>query len=195
MTTVATSTSYDQLIKHSKETSLMGTTTSLLHWDREVNMPPKGIEYRSDQIALGARMYHEMLTDPHVNDLLDACESDSELMADPISEQQSMFAKCDTSTIEQRSCLRPLSKKRPRCRARPNTFGLVLARTMILHRSNHGLKKLSISCNERPNVMAGPKAENRGMPLPRIMNRAAPRHPLVKCSHPCESSCKRCWMN
>jgi len=86
MTTVATSTAYDQLIKHSKESTLMGTTTGLLHWDREVNMPPKGIGYRSEQIALGARMYHEMLTAPKVSDLLDACESDSELMADPISD-------------------------------------------------------------------------------------------------------------
>ena len=78
MTTVATSTAYDQLIKHSKESTLMGTTTGLLHWDREVNMPPKGIGYRSEQIALGARMYHEMLTAPQVSDLLDACESDSD---------------------------------------------------------------------------------------------------------------------
>ena len=86
MTTIATSKEYDQLLQQAKDTTLLGTTIGFLHWDQEVMMPKKGIEYRADQIALASRMYHEMCIDPKIGDWLSACEEDGELSGDPTSE-------------------------------------------------------------------------------------------------------------
>ena len=83
--TTATASAYDQLIKHSKDVTALGTTIAILHWDQEVKMPPKGIEYRADQIAVASRLFHEMKTSSQGNDLLQACEEDSNLMANPLS--------------------------------------------------------------------------------------------------------------
>ena len=85
MSTVATETAYDQLIKRTKEANALGATISLLHWDQEVMMPKKGIEFRAGQISLTSRMHHELSTDDEIGDLLEACESDNELMSDATS--------------------------------------------------------------------------------------------------------------
>ncbi len=45
-------------------------------------MPSRGLAYRSDQIALMARMHHDQVTSPQVGELLEACEADGELMAE-----------------------------------------------------------------------------------------------------------------
>ncbi|MAI66911.1 MAG: carboxypeptidase M32 [Phycisphaerae bacterium] len=86
MTTLSTSIQYDQLIKSTKEANALGTTISLLHWDQEVMMPKKGIAFRSDQISLTSRLHHEMVTDIKINDLLNACEEDNDLVGDASSE-------------------------------------------------------------------------------------------------------------
>ncbi len=85
MTTIATSKEYDQLIKHMKDTTLFGSSVGLLGWDQEVMMPKKGIDYRSDQIALMARMHHEMATDQIIGDWLSACEEDDDVVGEPTS--------------------------------------------------------------------------------------------------------------
>ena len=85
MTTIATSTEYDQLLKLSRDTSLFRSSIGLLHWDQEVMMPMKSVAYRADQIALTSKMYHEMVTDPRIGDWLSACETDSELLGDHTS--------------------------------------------------------------------------------------------------------------
>jgi carboxypeptidase Taq len=82
----AISAAYAELCSRARESQLLGGASSLLHWDQEVLMPPGGLEYRSRQIALLARMHHEMTTDPKVGDLLGECEADAELMADPHSD-------------------------------------------------------------------------------------------------------------
>ncbi|MBC8201773.1 MAG: carboxypeptidase M32 [Planctomycetes bacterium] len=85
MPATATSTQYDQLLQSAKDATLFGSSLGILHWDQEVMMPKKGLAYRADQIALMARMYHKMVTDPNIEDQLCACEEDSELMHDPTS--------------------------------------------------------------------------------------------------------------
>ncbi len=85
MTITTLSTAYDRLIKNTKETTLFGSTIGLIGWDQEVMMPKKGIEYRSDQIAMMARMYHEMSTDEKIGDWLSACEEDADLVGDQAS--------------------------------------------------------------------------------------------------------------
>jgi carboxypeptidase Taq len=86
MTTIATSTAYDQLLKASKDATALGASVSLLGWDREVMMPQKGNEYRADQLAVTSRLYHELCTDPKIGELLDACESDDDLVGNQASE-------------------------------------------------------------------------------------------------------------
>ena len=85
MTTIATSTEYDQLIKHTKDAALLGSTLGLLGWDQEVMMPKKGIDFRSNQMSVMARMYHEMTTDQKVGDWLSACEEDRDVIGEPTS--------------------------------------------------------------------------------------------------------------
>lgn len=76
---------YSELIKHARETHLLGATGALLSWDQEVMMPSGGVKYRADQMALIARLHHERETDPRLGDLIAACEGDKSLSGDPIS--------------------------------------------------------------------------------------------------------------
>lgn len=81
----AVSSSYDELIRLVLEASLLESTASLLGWDQETMMPSAGVAHRARQLSQLARLHHESITNPRVGELLEACESDSELMADPRS--------------------------------------------------------------------------------------------------------------
>jgi carboxypeptidase Taq len=76
--------SYQQLLVELKETALLSSTGSLLHWDERTLMPPKGAEHRANQVALIARLAHERFTSPRVGDLLAEVEA-SDLVRDPLS--------------------------------------------------------------------------------------------------------------
>ncbi|MEE4298032.1 MAG: carboxypeptidase M32 [Pseudomonadales bacterium] len=87
MTTAATSTAYDELMKLTREASLLGSTAALVGWDQETMMPKGGIAHRSRQLAQLARLQHEMATNPKIGELLSACEEDADLMGDALSPQ------------------------------------------------------------------------------------------------------------
>ncbi|MCB9838384.1 MAG: carboxypeptidase M32 [Phycisphaeraceae bacterium] len=80
--TTATLTAYDELKSLLRESATLGSVGSLLNWDQETQMPPKGGAFRGEQASLIARLAHERLTDPRVGELLGACEADPELNAD-----------------------------------------------------------------------------------------------------------------
>jgi carboxypeptidase Taq len=84
-TTIAASTAYDELISLVKEAELLGSSASLLGWDQETMMPPRGLEHRARQLAQLARLSHEMSTDPRIGELTAACEADPALTGDPLS--------------------------------------------------------------------------------------------------------------
>ncbi len=84
-TATATSAAYTDLTTQMRESALLGASINLLHWDQEVMMPPRGIEFRGDQIALCARLLHEMSTDERIGEWLGECEGDADLVGDPIS--------------------------------------------------------------------------------------------------------------
>ncbi|HWR82285.1 MAG TPA: carboxypeptidase M32 [Candidatus Deferrimicrobium sp.] len=65
---------YDELVKRCKEISLLGSCGSVLHWDQQTYMPPNGNPHRAEQMALLARMTHEMFTDPKIGALLSELE-------------------------------------------------------------------------------------------------------------------------
>ena len=65
---------YTDLIATNKEIALLASTASVLHWDEETHMPPKGAEHRGNQASLIARMTHEQFTSPRIGELIAAVE-------------------------------------------------------------------------------------------------------------------------
>src|SRR5437764_3930662 len=73
---------YDDLIRRSKEQTLLVSCSSLLGWDEQTYMPRGGAEHRGNQMALLAGLHHEKATDPRIGALLDAVDG-SDLLGDP----------------------------------------------------------------------------------------------------------------
>src|SRR5437762_5099877 len=65
---------YDDLIRRVKEARLLESCASVLAWDERTYMPHEGSAHRAEQMALLARVGHEMLTAPALGDLLAAVE-------------------------------------------------------------------------------------------------------------------------
>jgi carboxypeptidase Taq len=84
-TSIKSTTTYDQLLDHIKQASLLGSTGSILGWDQETLMPPGGLNHRTRQLAQIAKLTHQMKTDARIGDWLDACEDDASLTSDPLS--------------------------------------------------------------------------------------------------------------
>jgi carboxypeptidase Taq len=75
---------YADLIRHVKDYNLLGSCGSVLAWDERTYMPRQGAALRAEQMALLARLTHEMLTAPAVGDLLGAVQGTA-LVRDPES--------------------------------------------------------------------------------------------------------------
>ena len=65
---------YDELLGILKDIDMMDQVRSLLGWDQEVLMPPKGAELRGEQIAWISRESHKKKTSPRIGELLDELE-------------------------------------------------------------------------------------------------------------------------
>jgi carboxypeptidase Taq len=65
---------YSDLLPLIKECSLLTSCASVLGWDERTYMPPGGSAHRAEQMALLARMSHEMLTAPRIGELLAEAE-------------------------------------------------------------------------------------------------------------------------
>ncbi len=76
---------YTELLSRVREAAVLGSCASLLGWDERTYMPRKGSAHRGEQMALLARLTHEMTTAPVVGELLAAIEA-SDLMRDPASD-------------------------------------------------------------------------------------------------------------
>jgi carboxypeptidase Taq len=72
---------YAELIRRTREQSLLASCAELLGWDEDTYMPPAGAEHRAAQLALLAGLQHARETDPAIGDLLAAVEG-SPLVAD-----------------------------------------------------------------------------------------------------------------
>ena len=75
------SNAYADLITRIKDCRLLESCGHLLGWDERTYMPRQGSRHRGEQMALLARMVHEMVTSPAVGDLLSKVES-SDVVAD-----------------------------------------------------------------------------------------------------------------
>jgi carboxypeptidase Taq len=76
---------YHELIRRVREAALLESCAGVLGWDERTYMPRQGSAHRAEQMALLARLAHEMFTAPEVGDLL-ATVVDSPLVRDPDSD-------------------------------------------------------------------------------------------------------------
>src|SRR5262245_7549897 len=75
---------YAELIRRYREYGVLASCGSVLGWDERTCMPRQASAYRAEQMALLARLAHEMLTAPQVGELLAQVEGSS-LARDPES--------------------------------------------------------------------------------------------------------------
>ena len=71
---------YQALIERVRDAHLLGATGGILSWDQETMMPAGGVELRSQQLAILARLQHQMSTHPLVGELISQCEADRSFM-------------------------------------------------------------------------------------------------------------------
>ena len=72
---------YAELIRLTREKSVLLSSLALLQWDAEICMPRSGVKHRGDQMALIAGLVHDRSTDPRIAELLGQIEG-SPLVAD-----------------------------------------------------------------------------------------------------------------
>jgi carboxypeptidase Taq len=75
---------YVELIRLSRDETVLSSCLDVLQWDEEVCMPRGGVEHRAEQMALLAGLAHDRGTNPRYDELLGAIEGSS-LVADPES--------------------------------------------------------------------------------------------------------------
>src|SRR3954468_10255054 len=73
---------YADLIRRVRDAGVLASCAGLLGWDERTYMPRAGAAHRGEQMALLARLGHEMLTDPRVGERRAAVEG-GPLVADP----------------------------------------------------------------------------------------------------------------
>lgn len=61
---------YGELLQRFKEYHLLASCSSVLGWDERTYMPRAGSAHRAEQMALLARLAHEMLTMPRIGELV-----------------------------------------------------------------------------------------------------------------------------
>lgn len=61
---------YEQYVAHLQKIQDLNSTLALLHWDNEVNAPPKGAQLRGQQIATLSATVHEWATSAELGGLL-----------------------------------------------------------------------------------------------------------------------------
>ncbi len=65
---------YNKLMAKAKDLTILQTVGSIVHWDMETKMPPKGINLRSQQLAMLSQIEHRMGTAPKIGTLLSKIE-------------------------------------------------------------------------------------------------------------------------
>jgi len=70
------SKAYGELMGRARDLIVLQSAGSILQWDMETKMPPKGIQLRSQQMALLQKIGHRMLTDPEVGVLIEKITED-----------------------------------------------------------------------------------------------------------------------
>ncbi|MFW9778881.1 MAG: carboxypeptidase M32 [Candidatus Heimdallarchaeota archaeon] len=69
---------YKELLALYREYEILNQAVSILEWDFETYMPEKGVDQRSEQLALLAALVHDRITNPHIGELLNEVKASSE---------------------------------------------------------------------------------------------------------------------
>lgn len=85
MPNAAAPSAYAELCELLRGAATLGSIGSLLDWDQETYMPPRGGEHRSEQRSMIARLAHERATNPRIGELIAACETDKSVTGDKTS--------------------------------------------------------------------------------------------------------------
>jgi carboxypeptidase Taq len=62
---------YDQYVAQMRKLADVEYAIGVLSWDKEVNLPPKGARFRSQQVATLSGIAHDIFTDPEFGKLID----------------------------------------------------------------------------------------------------------------------------
>ncbi|MCO6450168.1 MAG: carboxypeptidase M32 [Caldilineales bacterium] len=94
-----TQTAYDELMRMSKEMTIVHSIASVLGWDRETYMPKNGAGLRAEQLAYLSGSQHRMLSNPRVGELLAEIEADgNELTLDEAANVRELRHQYDQAT-------------------------------------------------------------------------------------------------
>ena len=69
-------TTYDRFVQHVQKISDLFYATAILHWDKEVNLPPKSAGLRARQIATLEGMGHQLFTSAETLDYINQLKAD-----------------------------------------------------------------------------------------------------------------------
>lgn len=69
--------SYEKLVAKYKDLMILRSAESIVDWDMETKMPPRGIVLRSQQLAMLTQIEHKISTDPEIGTLLKKVERNS----------------------------------------------------------------------------------------------------------------------
>jgi carboxypeptidase Taq len=75
---------YHELIRLTREETLLASCLEVLGWDELTYMPRRGADHRGDQMALLTGLYHERATSPRIGELLGVVEG-SPLVSEPLA--------------------------------------------------------------------------------------------------------------
>ena len=75
-------TAYDQFVAHIQKIADINYAIGVLHWDKEVNLPPKSAGLRSRQIATLDGMVHQLFSSDKTKSLLQKLEQEYSLLDD-----------------------------------------------------------------------------------------------------------------
>jgi carboxypeptidase Taq len=73
---------YEQYVAHLQKIQDLNSTLALLHWDNEVNAPPKGAPLRGQQIATLSATVHESATSSELGKLLIDLNANSQALSE-----------------------------------------------------------------------------------------------------------------
>ena len=68
------SSNYEKLLSRAKDLAILLSTESIISWDMQTKMPPKGVTLRSEQLAQLSQIEHKISTDPEIGILLEKIE-------------------------------------------------------------------------------------------------------------------------
>ncbi len=85
---------YKKLMVKAKDLAILQSVESVISWDMETMMPPRGIDLRSEQLALLSSVEHKMITEREIDSLL------KEIMSPPVLENFNEIQKRNVYLIK-----------------------------------------------------------------------------------------------